>query len=60
MNKILLVNVIKRTLFVNSEITIYAIVVEAINFEVDNFYQQFGFTWLKTGEWRLFFTSEIA
>lgn len=52
--KMLLVDAIKRTLAVSEEIAIYAVVVDAINEEVQRFYEQFGFTPLNTETRRLF------
>ncbi len=52
--KMLLVDAIKRTLAVSNEIAIYAIVVDAINEKVQQFYEQFGFTQFSAESKRLF------
>jgi len=52
--KMLLVDAIKRTLAISDEIAIYAMVVDAINKDAQQFYQQFGFHQLSTENQRLF------
>lgn len=52
--RMLLVDAIKRTLGVSSEIAIYAVVVDAIDKNAKSFYQQFGFISLGTRVRRLF------
>ena len=52
--KMLLVDAIKRTLSVSSQIAIYAMVVDAINDNVRGFYEQFGFARLSDDSPRLF------
>ncbi len=52
--KMLLVDAIKRTLAISDEIAIYAMVVDAINKDAQQFYQQFGFNQLSTESRRLF------
>ncbi len=52
--KMLLVDAIKRTLAVSGEIAIYAMVVDAIDEQVERFYQPFGFTPLCAKSRRLF------
>lgn len=52
--KILLSNAIKRTLAVSDDIAIYAMVVDAINKEVESFYLQYGFANLASDGKRLF------
>jgi predicted GNAT family N-acyltransferase len=52
--KMLLANAIKRTLSVRNEIVIYAMVVDAIDSEAENFYKQFGFMLLDAKTRRLF------
>lgn len=52
--KMLLVDAIKRTLAISDEIAIYAMVVDAINKDAQQFYQQFGFNQLSTKSRRLF------
>ena len=51
--KMLLVDAIRRTLAVSSEIAIYAMVVDAINQQVQCFYAQFGFLPLSSGQRRM-------
>jgi ribosomal protein S18 acetylase RimI-like enzyme len=50
----LLINALKRTLAVSSEIAIYAMVVDAINERAQRFYEKFGFIPLSSGSGRLF------
>ena len=52
--KMLLVDAIKRTLSVSDQIAIYAMVVDAINENVEGFYEQFGFARLSDDSPRLF------
>jgi len=52
--KMLLVDAIKRTLSVSSEIAIYAIVVDAIDDKAKQFYQRFGFILFSAESNRLF------
>jgi len=52
--KMLLVDAIKRTLSVSDQIAIYAMVVDAINDNARDFYEQFGFTHLSDNNPRLF------
>ncbi len=52
--RMLLVDAIKRTLSVSTEIAIYAMVVDAINADAQRFYEQFGFTRLSADNARLF------
>jgi predicted GNAT family N-acyltransferase len=52
--KMLLADAIKRTLAVSDQIAIYAMVVAAINDNVKEFYEQFGFTRLGDDSPRLF------
>jgi len=52
--KMLLVDAIKRTLAVSHEIAIYAMVVDAIDDEADDFYRGFGFSSLTKKRRRLF------
>jgi predicted GNAT family N-acyltransferase len=52
--KMILMDAIKRTLGVSNEIAIYAMVVDAIDAQVERFYQQFGFSSLYTPSGRLF------
>ncbi len=52
--KMLLMNAIKRTLAISSEIAIYAIVVDAIDDHAARFYQQYGFAHLTSEDRRLF------
>lgn len=51
--KMLLVDAIKRTLSVSTEIAIYAMVVDAINTDAQRFNEQFGFTSLSDDSARL-------
>lgn len=50
----LLADAIKRTLAVSDQIAIYAMVVDAINDNVKEFYEQFGFNRLGDDSPRLF------
>jgi ribosomal protein S18 acetylase RimI-like enzyme len=52
--KLLLADAIKRTLAVSDQITIYTMVVDAINDNAIGFYEQFGFTRLSDDSPRLF------
>lgn len=52
--KVLLADAIKRTLALSDEIAVYAMVVDALNADVEAFYQGFGFTKLSTATNRLF------
>jgi len=52
--KMLLTDAIKRTLAVSDQISIYAMVVDAINDNAKGFYEQFGFTRLSDDSPRLF------
>jgi predicted GNAT family N-acyltransferase len=52
--KMLLADVIKRTLALSNHIAIYEMVVDAINDEVQAFYEQYGFTRLSDNGSRLF------
>jgi GNAT superfamily N-acetyltransferase len=52
--KMLLINALKRTLAVSSEIAIYAMVVDAIDERAQRFYEKFGFIPLSSGNRRLF------
>ena len=52
--KMLLADAIKRTLSVSAQIAIYAMVVDAINNEAKDFYEQYGFTLLSDSSSRLF------
>lgn len=52
--KMLLVDAIKRTLAISDEIAIYAMIVDAINKDAQQFYQQFGFNQLGKISHRLF------
>ena len=51
---LLLADAIKRTLAVSSEIAIYALIVDLIDDQVRDFYQQYGFLPLDSGGRRLF------
>ena len=50
----LLADAIKRTIAVSDDITIYAMVVDAINQEAESFYKCYGFAPLARGNGRLF------
>jgi len=50
----LLIDAIKRTLWVSDEIAIYAMVVDAINEKAASFYQQYGFSSLSSESHRLY------
>jgi ribosomal protein S18 acetylase RimI-like enzyme len=52
--KMLLMDAIKRTLGVSNEIAIYAIVVDAIDEQAKHFYQQYGFSPLSSESSRLY------
>ena len=52
--KMLLVDAIKRTLAVSHEIAIYAMVVDAINKDAEDFYRSFGFSKMSDKASRLF------
>ena len=52
--RMLLVDAVKRTLAISSEIAIYAIVVDAINEKAMRFYEQFGFSTLCDERLRMF------
>jgi GNAT superfamily N-acetyltransferase len=52
--KMLLINALKRTLAVSSEIAVYAMVVDAIDERAQHFYKKFGFIPLSSGNSRLF------
>lgn len=52
--RMLLVDAIKRTLAVSDEIAIYAMIVDAIDGQAQQFYERFGFSLLKSGDQRLF------
>ena len=52
--KMLLINALKRTLAVSSEIAIYAMVVDAIDERAQHFYEKSGFIPLSSGSSRLF------
>jgi len=52
--KLLLADAIKRTLAVSDQIAIYAMVVDAISDNAEEFYEQFGFTRLSDDSPRLF------
>ncbi len=52
--KMLLVDAIKRTLSVSTEIAVYAMVMDANNTDAQRFYEQFGFTRLSIDKARLF------
>ncbi len=52
--KMLLMDAIKRTMGVNDEIAIYAMVVDAIDEQAEHFYQQYGFSSLSSDSRRLF------
>ena len=52
--KMLLMDAITRTITVSSEIAIYAMVVDAIDGEAQDFYQQYGFLPLSQDSQRLF------
>ncbi|MES9880846.1 MAG: GNAT family N-acetyltransferase [Sedimenticola sp.] len=52
--KMLLMDALKRTLAVSSEIAIYAMVVDAIDDQAARFYQQYGFAQLTSEDRRLF------
>ena len=56
--KMLIADAIKRVLAVSGEIAIYAVVVDAVNDDAHNFYQQFGFTRLSDDSLRLFLTTK--
>ncbi len=51
---LLLANAIKRTLAVSNQIAIYALVVDVIDDQVREFYEQYGFLPLGSGSRRLF------
>ncbi|MES9904778.1 MAG: GNAT family N-acetyltransferase [Sedimenticola sp.] len=51
--KMLLMDAIKRTLAISSEIAIYAMVVDAIDDQATRFYQQYGFAHLTSEDRRL-------
>lgn len=52
--RMLLADAIKRTLAVSDEIAIYAMVVDAIDKDVQRFYEQFGFAPISDDSLRLF------
>ena len=52
--KMLLVDAIKRTLVVSQEMAIYAMVVDALDTDAQQFYTKFGFTHLNDANQRLF------
>ncbi len=52
--KMLQADAIKRTLFLSDQIAIYAMVVDAIDNEAREFYEQYGFTRVCAGSSRLF------
>ena len=52
--KMLLMDAIKRTMGVSKEIAIYAMVVDAIDEQAKQFYQQYGFSSLSSDSRRLF------
>lgn len=52
--KMLIVDAIKRTVSVSNQIAIYAMVVDAINDNAKDFYEQFGFIRLSDNSSRLF------
>jgi len=54
--KMLLVDAIKRTLAISSEIAIYSLVVDAIDENAQKFYEKYGFIRLNTPNNRLFLT----
>lgn len=54
LGKMLLVDAIKRTLSISSQIAVYAMVVDAINDNAKGFYEQFGFARLSDSSSRLF------
>lgn len=54
--KMLIVDAIKRTVSVSNQIAIYAMVVDAINDNAKDFYEQFGFIRLSDNSSRLFLT----
>ena len=53
--RMLLVNAIQRTLAVNDQIAIYAMIVDAIDDQARSFYEQFGFSLLGSGGHRRLF-----
>lgn len=52
--KMLLMDAIKRTIEVSKEITLYAMVVDAIDDQAERFYQQYGFSSLSADSRRVF------
>ena len=52
--KLLLADAIKRTLTVSDDIAVYAMIVDALNTEAEDFYRSFGFTKLSSDTNRLF------
>jgi predicted N-acetyltransferase YhbS len=52
--KMLLMDSIKRTLAISEEIGIYALVVDALNVQVEQYYMQYGFLPLKKRSLRLY------
>lgn len=52
--RILLKNALERCILFSSQVGIYAVIVDALNENAKNFYQQFGFAQLENNEMRLF------
>ena len=52
--KMLLADAVHRTMSVSDQITIYAMVVDAVNRDAKDFYEQFGFARLSNSSSRLF------